>query len=130
MKEATGPDTVPKLVKIVNAWFHFLTSLEKTKSICEWFSRPGNCDNMTVPKINDQIYHSISKSSQIRPTLSETDFLCAMVPFIRMMEPYLDKSKPQSQPKESLLLASYSLQLVASALSSILTGEEISYDQC
>ena len=44
---------------------------------------------------------------------------CAVVPFIRMIEPYLDKSKPQPQPKESLLLASYSLQLVASALSSI-----------
>ena len=62
MKEATGPDTVPKLANIVNAWFRSVTSLEKTKSLSERFSRPGNCDNMTIPNINDQIYITQSAS--------------------------------------------------------------------
>ena len=120
--ESSGPDTLPKLAKIVNAGFRSITSQEKTKSLCDKYNRPGNCQNMTVPKINEEIFQSINRHSLLRDKgfqFTQKLVLCAAVPLIRIMESFLDKSRAPTNPRESLRLASDSLQLLASAFSSL-----------
>ena len=105
--EATGPDTLPKIANIVNTGFRTSASTEKTKSLCDQYSRPANCTSLVVPKLNDEIYHTLSKHAQQRDKglqLTQKLILSASFPLIRVMEFLFTnngKTDPQKMPETS-----------------------------
>ena len=119
--ETAGPDTLPKIAHIINAGFRTTVSQEKTKTLCGIYPRPGNCENLVVPKLNEEVFHTLSRSAQLRDkAMQHTQklVLTASIPIIRIMESLLS-DKGKVDPKKSLKQAGDCLQLMASAFANL-----------
>ena len=53
----TCPPISSGLVDLINGKFNAEYSVEKSKEIFQKYKKPNNCDNVLVPKINEQTTH-------------------------------------------------------------------------
>ena len=73
----TGPTIASGLAELVNGRFNAEYSMEKRKEILQKYKKPSNCDNVLVPKVNEEIWSKLqanAKRSDIR-TLALQDTL-------------------------------------------------------
>ena len=65
----TGPPIASGLAELVNGKFNAEYSVEKKKEILQKYKKPSNCDNVLVPKVNEEIWGKLpanAKRSDIR----------------------------------------------------------------
>ena len=65
----TGPPIASGLADLINGKFNAEYSVEKRKEILQKYKKPNNCDNVLVPKVNEEIWSKLptnAKRSDIR----------------------------------------------------------------
>ena len=65
----TGPPIASGLAELVNGKFNAEYSAERRKEILQKYKKPSNCDNVLVPKVNEEIWGKLpanAKRSDIR----------------------------------------------------------------
>ncbi|XP_068752154.1 uncharacterized protein [Montipora capricornis] len=74
----TGRPIASGLAELVNGKFNAEYSVEKRKEILQKYKKPSNCDNVLVPKVNEEIWSKLpanAKRSDIRTSaLQDTPF--------------------------------------------------------
>ncbi|XP_062606530.1 uncharacterized protein LOC134268304 [Saccostrea cucullata] len=115
--DRTGPNISEELSKVLNKSFQNRPSEEKAKKLCEKYFRPKNCDNMTVPKCNPEVWPSLRKKSQscdYKLQKTQSVILKAMVPTCTLLDKLLvskktTKTVSSKDTNEMLDLASWHL---------------------
>jgi hypothetical protein len=128
--DRTGPSISEELAKVLNKSFQIRPSEEKAKKLCEKYFRPENCDNLTVPRCNPEVWPTLRKKSQsVDYKLQKTQsvILKAMVPTCNLLDKLLatkkkKKSMQAASPKETnemLDLAQDTIKLLQLAFSDL-----------
>ena len=61
----TGPPIASGLAELVNGKFYAEYSAEKRKEILQKYKKPGNCDNVLVPKVNEEIWGKLPANAKL-----------------------------------------------------------------
>lgn len=62
--EEKGSNIFEKLAKILNDSYQSELSIEKRKEICQKYKIPGNCSELFVPKINNEIWTKLKSNAK------------------------------------------------------------------
>ena len=98
-QDKCGPDIDDKLANIVNAGIRSGLSEESLKKLLDDYFRPGNCSNLMVPKVNNEIWNKLKLETRLQDArFQKTQNLVikAMIPLIMSMN-NLHKLKSSSK---------------------------------
>lgn len=59
----TGPPITSGLAELVNWKFNADYSVEKRKEILQKYKKPSNCDNVLVPKVNEESWGKLATNA-------------------------------------------------------------------
>lgn len=62
--EDTGPPIASGLADLVNGKFNAEYSVEKRKEILQNYKTLSNCDNVLVPRVNEEIWSKLSTNAK------------------------------------------------------------------
>lgn len=106
VQDKCGPEVSSKLAAVMNSGIRAHVSDEKVKELVEKYLRPANCGNMTVPKVNPEVWGKLkmnTRSQDIRFQNTQMLQLKAMVPVIQILDQILEaKEKNQTLSPKAL----------------------------
>ncbi|KAL3876194.1 hypothetical protein ACJMK2_034064, partial [Sinanodonta woodiana] len=108
VQERCGLPIQESLAKVVNAGFRSQIAQDKFKDLNEKHLRPQNCQNLSVPKVNPEIWAKMNKSSkQMDAKLQKFQGTVAKssVPLLRLMDELLHNKLDGTTPNVNKLLA-------------------------
>lgn len=125
--EKTGDNIDDRLAAIVNKGIHLHIRNEKRKPLLEKYSRPGNCDNLIVPRYNRGSWASLKKQTKIADAkLQNTqNLLCkSLIPMLHLTSTLFKagverKGITHDQVNDCLTLANDSFKILQFAFSDL-----------
>ncbi|XP_062583428.1 uncharacterized protein LOC134245185 isoform X2 [Saccostrea cucullata] len=124
--DKTGPALSAELAKVINTNFQVRPSEDKAKNLCEKHNRLENCSNMTVPRINEEIWPSLKKKAQsidFKIQKSQTIVLKALSPACSLLDKLISARKSKTSEvtdmKECLELAQDTVKLLQLAFTDL-----------
>ena len=120
LEEECGPSVIAKLAEAVNAGLRKVVPDDKVREIADKLKRPQNCDALTVPKVNQELWPKLKRPTRNRDLkLQKTQGLLikASIPLITLMDANInDKS---SEGKARLQMAMDAFRLLATAVAQL-----------
>ena len=120
-----GPAIHDKLAQLANTGFRTFMSHEKTKELGIKYPSPSNCQSMTVPKTNPEIYTSLRTNGDVqgldRSIQKSQEFLLySATPLLQLMDTFMTHDASQPFPMHSAMrLAGDAFRLLTASLSSL-----------
>ena len=107
VQERCGLPIQESLAKVVNAGFRSQIAQDKFKDLNEKHLKPQNCQNLSVPKVNPEIWAKMNKSTkQMDAKLQKFQGTVAKssVPLLRLMDELLHNKLDGTTPNVNKLL--------------------------
>ena len=121
----TGQNIDSKLANLANTGFRSIMSKENVKTLCDKYPRPGNCDRMSVPRINSEIFgnlrgHGDAQANDTTIQKAQQMLLCASVPMFQLMEMIMKHKRNQPfLAQDALRLAGDNFKLLSASFGAL-----------
>ena len=117
--EPTGPTVSDRVAKVLNSGWRTKVTEDMTKSVTEKYHRPLNCSNLTVPKVNTELWPKLkgsSRSCDIKMQQTQSLVMKAAIPLAQLLDKISSSSAGISNDKrDCAVLALDSLRLLCFA---------------
>ena len=103
----TGPPIASGLAELVNGKFNAEYSVEKRKEILQKYKKPSNCDNVLVPKVNEEIWIKLpanAKRSDIRTSALQDTLVKVSSAIICTSDKLLEHREKKTIPRYKALI--------------------------
>ena len=103
----TGPPIASGLAELVNGKFNAEYSVEKRKEILQKYKKPSNCDNVLVPKVNEEIWSKLpanAKRSDIRTSALQDTLVKVSSAIICTSDKLLEHREKKTIPSYKALI--------------------------
>ena len=110
-EEKTGPKVSTKLAEAIDAAVTKRSNKDSIKDVSDKYFRPENCKNLTVPKVNKEIWSALCKTAHevdIRWQEVQKSFASGLIPLVQLADMLSCKSFDASKAR-TLLTDAFSL---------------------
>ena len=127
VKSTTGGVVLEQLAASVNRGFRNPMSAENIKTMSDRYMLPDNCDGLTVPRLNEEVYAAPSNREAARKDKgiqrTQRVLSTATVPLLQIMEAIVAQAKGETDktlpPEQLLARAGDAIKLISTAFSQL-----------